>query len=249
MRIFLFKLFFSCYALKVLAQDVIFLPYYSLTFPTKTFQQTLPPQTFGLGIGSSLGISLGYESSFFAGADINYNIYGKTVVDNAEKRKVARHKYDPLTDTYVTDSVMEDVDFIINNNILTTNLFLRWRPQWKTKIVPYLDIFGGGIYLYTRSKLRADAFNQLNKNTYASSLTYSYGFGAGLNIMLGKSFGIDAEVKYTQGGRAKFIAKEDITLITKKDANGNEYTTFEYRTRHAPITMITGNIGFVFYFE
>jgi len=230
----------------VMAQNVLFYPHFRMAFPTDELKEALPQGAVGVGFGTGLAVSLGYESSFYVGADFNYQLYGKTVVDNAERRPVTRRKYDAATETYTTEIIIEDVDFVINNNFINGLFFLRWRPQWETKVVPYLDVVAGGTYFYTHSKLRADAFKQLNKNTYASDLTYSYGFGGGLNLMLGENVGIDIGARYLRGGLATFISKDDITIITKKDTKGDEYSAFEYKTRSAPYNMIVGHLGFIF---
>ncbi len=103
-----------------------------------------------------------------------------------------------------------------NNWMLNGLLSVRYQVPLEY-VQPYVDLIGGGSYLYTRTVLydRSDKGiftnsedREINSRTLESSFTYNFGAGAGFLIRLTDEVYLNVGGAYLRGGRAKYFDKD-----------------------------------------
>ena len=144
--------------------------------PTGDFRQNT--DAFGLGMGLGAYFSFDAKKIFFLGADINYDIYGKS---------------------FDSDGYYE---IITNNNILQLHGVLRIMPATEG-IKPFVEGLYGFKYLYTISKLKENILlDPIALKTDFHDIALSYGGSIGLYIPLGVDVAaIDFRIQYLIGVR------------------------------------------------
>jgi len=102
-----------------------------------------------------------------------------------------------------------------NNNITLTHLVLRAQPR--TGIVrPYADALIGFKYLSTDTTILNDSNDEeLTSTKNLSDLVFSYGFGGGVQVRLGRvgrsgDISLDGKVRYLRGSRAEYLKEGSI---------------------------------------
>lgn len=103
-----------------------------------------------------------------------------------------------------------------NNWMLNGLLSLRFKAPLQY-VQPYVDLIGGGSYLYTRTVLydrsdrgifTTDEDDVINSRTLESSFTYNYGAGAGFLIRLSGVVCLNVGAAWLKGGQADYFDKE-----------------------------------------
>lgn len=103
-----------------------------------------------------------------------------------------------------------------NNWMLNGLLSVRYKAPLEY-VQPYVDLIGGGSYLYTRTVLydrsnrgifTTNENDEINSRTLESSFTYNYGAGAGFLIRLADQVYLNAGAAWLKGGKAKYFDKE-----------------------------------------
>ncbi|MEQ9287035.1 MAG: hypothetical protein RIG77_09020 [Cyclobacteriaceae bacterium] len=153
--------------------------------PTGEFRQNTDAVGIGFGMGGYF--SFDKENLFYLGADLSYDIYGKS---------------------FDSDGFYE---VVTNNNILQFHGVLRLKPS-TGKVVPLVEGLYGFKYLYTISKLKEDLLSspEAIKTTF-HDIALSYGGSAGLHIPLGeKNTALEFRVQYLKGAEAEFVDGKSI---------------------------------------
>jgi hypothetical protein len=102
-----------------------------------------------------------------------------------------------------------------NNNITLTHLLLRAQPR-TGKVRPYGDALVGFKYLYTNTTILNDSNGEeLASTKNLSDLVFSYGFGGGVQVRLGRvgrsgDIALDGNVRYLRGARADYLKEGSI---------------------------------------
>ena len=115
----------------------------------------------------------------------------------------------------ISETIPElEVKVRTNNNITMTHLLLRAQPR-SGSVRPYADALLGFKYLFTDTTI----FNESNDEELTSSKNlsdwvHSYGFGAGVQVLLGRAgsgdISIDGKVRYLRGGRAEYLREGSV---------------------------------------
>ena len=183
-----------------------------------------------LGFGGNLGFLWcpSKESNFFQfGIESGLNYMGK------EKRQI------------------EEVDLKTISTLWTFHLLARFTAPTEMKVIPYVDILGGGKMFYTKTKYNNDLLDALFDNEDLSvfakdeSSVWSYGAGIGFTFIPGDevknpaepTVGIDVRVVYMVSGSMSFVSPDNI----RKDPGGSYY--YE-ETVIAKTDMIFPQLGF-----
>lgn len=218
----------------------------ALGFPANQFKEELQPGATAVGFGLGGAISPAYENPIYFGLEGGYMNIGKTVVDDYASVRVPRQNCDLNGTNCNPTNNYETVDYVVNNNIIWTNFFIRWRPHVKTAIVPYIDIIGGGNYFYTVTKLRADITKSVSKDDKFQDWAWTYGGAVGFNYMFSEVVGLDFKVKYLQGQEARYLSKNGIEYI---EANGNVPANFKFTPSTSRTDMFMAQLGVIFYID
>lgn len=181
----------------------------------------------GYGIGGHFLVGLG-RSPFFAGIDAGFVTYG------SEKHR------EPLSPTIPE----VELEVQTTNNIALTHFLLRAQPR-SGAVRPYADGLIGFKYLFTKTTIRDDFDDEeLASTTNMSDLTFSYGFGGGLQVRLadiGRSGQImlDGKVRYLRGSEARYLREGSI----RRENGGVFFDVQSSRT-----DVITVQVGITFQF-
>ena len=146
----------------------------------------------------------------------------------------------------LTPDVVVDVN--TSNNILMTNLVLRYQPPISNRrIRPYVEGLFGFNYLWTQTSLGGGS-NRITSTNFSDSAR-SYGGGAGLSLRLLQggtpnsppAFRMDLNfgIHYLFGGQAEYLSKGAI-----RTENGNVV----YEVNRSRTDLLVTNIGIGFSF-
>jgi hypothetical protein len=155
----------------------------------------------GYGIGGQFAVRVA-GSPILIGADAGFTNYG------SEKRR-------ELLSPTIPDIELE---VRTNNNIAWTHFMLRAQPR-DGSVRPYVDGLVGFKYLFTDTEITSE-FNDepIASTKNLSDLTFSYGFGGGVQIRLadlgrsgsGRQILFDTKLRYLRGSRADYLKKGSI---------------------------------------
>ncbi len=179
----------------------------------------------GFGIGGEFLFQPNPLAPFAFGVNINYINYG------SENRRV------PLS-VYVPDITVE-VDR--SNNIVQGMLMLRlWAPT--PFVRPYVDILGGGSYIYTQTTLRERNSNQEKlSDVNFSDWAWSYGAGGGLMLKIysevGTNIWLDLGARYIYTTEAEYLTEGDVII------NNNINNPVTYNSRRSKVDLLVAHIG------
>lgn len=153
---------------------------------------------FGLGMGLGAYFSFDAKRMFFLGADLSYDIYGKS---------------------FDRDGVYE---IITNNNMLQFHGVLRIMPA-TDGIKPFVEGLYGFKYLYTISKLKDNILlDPIALKTEFHDIALSYGGSVGVHIPLGGDVAaLDLRLQYLVGGKAEYVDGKTIRAIGIDEAIAN----------------------------
>lgn len=102
-----------------------------------------------------------------------------------------------------------------NNNIALTHLLLRAQPR-TGNVRPYADALIGFKYLFTNTTILNDSNGEeLASTKNLSDLVFSYGFGGGVQVRLGRvgrsgDIALDGKVRYLRGARAEYLKEGSV---------------------------------------
>ncbi len=185
---------------------------FSTVIPVGEFRDNVSNN--GYGIGGQFLFAVG-RSPIFIGADVGFVTYG------SETRR------EPLSPT------IPEIELRVRttNNIALTHLLVRAQPRYGA-VRPYVDGLIGFKYLYTQTAIR-DEFDgeDLATTTNQSDLTFSYGFGGGVQWRLadlggGRDISLDTKARYLRGSEAEYLKKGSI----RRGAGGVFFDVLESRT-------------------
>jgi hypothetical protein len=158
----------------------------------------------GYGFSGHFGYFIGH-TPIMIGVDFGYLNYG------TEKR------WEPFSDT-IPDVIVE---VRTTNNILMLHGFARVQPQ-EGAIRPYVEGLWGFKYLFTRTSIEEEVFNQpIASYTNFDDLAGSWGLGAGFDIRLWESWpmppkggvfdvSLNLSARYLWGSEAEYLKKGSI---------------------------------------
>lgn len=167
--------------------------------PRGEFKQNIDNN--GYGVGGFFAAGLG-KAPLFVGVDAGVVRYG------SQTRRVPISPTIPEIRLRVTTT----------NNIALTHFLLRLQAR-EGKVRPYADGLIGFKYLVTRTSLRSDSVDEnLASSTNFRDFTFSYGFGGGLQVRLGRvgrngSVMLDGKFRYLRGSNAEYLREGSIRQI------------------------------------
>jgi len=178
------------------AQEVQFGVDVTTVIPTGDFSKNVTNN--GYGVGVQFLRSLG-KKPLLLGVDAAFATYGSDV-----------HK----------ESISETIPELLvkvrtNNNITLTHLLFRAQPR-TGNVRPYADALIGFKYLYTNTTILNDSNGEeLTSSKNLSDLVFSYGFGGGVQVRLGRvgrsgDIALDAKVRYLRGSRADYLKEGSV---------------------------------------
>ena len=159
---------------------------------------------------------------FTCGIDVGYYNYG--------------YYYDRTN--FSNGAYSYDADLTRTNNIVRCNAIFRVQPYKYTSLMPYLDMYIGPSYLYTKTSI-TNTYNdeELAGDVNKSSWIWNYGIGGGLLIQLtgnkssvdspDSSQGInnlylDLKVRYNMSTQGEYLTESSIKV---NPSNGRLYFT------------------------
>lgn len=163
--------------------------------PTGDFSKNVTNN--GYGVGGQFLVGLG-KKPLLLGVDAAFATYGS----------------DEHTES-ISENIPElEVKVRTNNNIAFTHLLLRAQPR-SGKVRPYADALVGFKYLFTDTTILNDSNQEeLTSSKNLGDLVYSYGFGGGVQVTLGRvgrgDISLDGKVRYLRGGRAEYLKEGSI---------------------------------------
>jgi opacity protein-like surface antigen len=188
----------------------------------------------GYGLGGHYVYTFG-RSGLGLGLDIGYLIYG------TETRR------EPFSTT-IPDVTVEVTN---QNQIFMSHLLLRY-SSIAGRLQPHVDGLVGLKYLYTETKIEGDENDEpIARDTNFDDTAFSYGFGAGLKILLHESAGgsksgdlrrslLTLHMQYLFGSEADYLKKGSI----HRTPDGR----VAYDVHHSRTDILTALLGFVFEF-
>ena len=206
--------------------------HFSIATPQNEFADNLDATGFGGGGAFFYHLA---ESAISFGAGIDFYVYGS----ETRKERFSQTVWDVTVDVTRTNSILQGF------------LILRLQPE-AAKITPYADGLLGFNYLFTRTSVKSEGWDD-DDHEIASSTNYddgalAYGAGAGLLISLytheagmdpedrDVNLAIDLGFRYLKGGEASYLKKGDIEY---NDTTGKVI----YHPHQSLTDLITINIG------
>ena len=181
----------------------------------------------GYGIGGQFLIGIG-RSPFLAGIDAGTVRYGSMKTREPFSSTIPEVELELQTD----------------NKIVLTHFLLRVQPR-TGNVRPYLDGLVGFKYLFTSTSIRSEFSDEvIASTTNLSDLTFSYGFGGGVQVLLagssvGRQICLDGKVRYLRGSEAKYLRRGSI----RREGGGVFFDVLSSRT-----DVVTAQIGVTFRF-
>ncbi len=178
------------------AQEIQFGIDFTTVVPTGDFSKNVTNN--GYGVGVQFLRSFG-KKPLLLGVDAAFATYGSD------------EHTEPISETIPELRVKVQT----NNNITLTHLLLRAQPR-TGKVRPYGDALIGFKYLYTNTTILNDSNGEeLASTKNLSDLVFSYGFGGGVQVRLGRvgrsgDITLDGKVRYLRGARADYLKEGSI---------------------------------------
>lgn len=147
--------------------------------------------------------------------------------------------------TVQVDGFFEDFEWRTNSNILLLHTILRFQPDVRFPLKPYVDGMIGYKKLFTKSKLvdlNGDSDEVIEREANLNDWAFSYGGAAGIHIAYWEHIGIriDLRLEYLQGENARY-------MVQMKNTNGQVFDEpidgFEEKV--GPTNMLIPKIGIV----
>ena len=168
---------------------------FTTVIPTGEFSKNVTNN--GYGIGGQFLVGLG-RLPLLVGIDAAFANYGSD--EHIES---------------ISETIPElEVKVRTNNNITMTHLLLRAQPR-SGSVRPYADALVGFKYLFTDTTILNESTDEaLTSSKNLSDFVHSYGFGGGVQVMLGRvgsgDISIDGKVRYLRGGRAEYLKEGSV---------------------------------------
>jgi hypothetical protein len=168
---------------------------FTTVVPTGDFSKNVTNN--GYGVGGQFLVGLG-RKPLLVGVDAAFATYGSD--EHIES---------------ISETIPElEVKVRTNNNIALTHLLLRAQPR-SGSVRPYADVLVGFKYLFTDTTILNDSTDEeLTSSKNLSDLVYSYGFGGGVQVRLGRvgrgDISLDGKVRYLRGGRAEYLREGSV---------------------------------------
>jgi hypothetical protein len=178
------------------AQRIQFGVDFTTVIPTGDFRKNVPNNGYGVGVQWMIGLG---QKPLFLGFDAGFATYGSD-----------EHK-EPISETIPELRVKVRT----NNNITLTHLLLRAQPRTGS-VRPFADALVGFKYLSTDTAILNDSNDEeLTSTKNLSDLVFSYGFGGGVQVRLGRvgrsgDICLDTKVRYLRGSRADYLKEGSI---------------------------------------
>lgn len=178
------------------AQQIQFGLDVTTVIPTGDFSKNVTNN--GYGVGGQFLVGLG-RKPLLLGVDAAFATYGSD-----------EHK-EPISETIPELRVKVRT----NNNIALTHLLLRAQPR-TGNVRPYADALIGFKYLFTNTTILNDSNGEALASTKnLSDLVFSYGFGGGVQVRLGRvgrsgDIALDGKVRYLRGARAEYLKEGSV---------------------------------------
>ncbi len=178
------------------AQQIQFGLDFTTVIPTGDFSRNVTNN--GYGVGGQFLVGLG-RKPLLLGVDAALATYGTD-----------EHK-EPISETIPELRVKVRT----NNNIALTHLLLRVQPR-TGNLRPYADALIGFKYLFTDTSILSDSNDEeLTSSKNLSDLVFSYGFGGGVQVRLGRlgrngDISLDTKVRYLRGAQAEYLKEGSI---------------------------------------
>ena len=207
------------------AQEIQFGVDVTTVVPTGDFSKNVTNN--GYGVGVQFLRSFG-RKPLLLGVDAAFAIYGSD-----------EHK-EPISETIPELKVKVQT----NNNITLTHLLLRAQPR-KGNVRPYADALVGFKYLYTNTSILNDSTGEeLASTKNLSDLVFSYGFGGGVQVRLGRvgrsgDICLDGKVRYLRGARADYLKEGSI-----RRENGSVF--FDVLSSRTDVVTVSVGVTFRF---
>ncbi|MEZ4964900.1 MAG: hypothetical protein R2791_06635 [Saprospiraceae bacterium] len=215
----------------------------------------------GFGAKGSFYMPFGPKTPLYFGIGFGGMIFGSNSKQINEELVIS-------SGSTVIGTIPVNLEARTNNWMLNGLLSLRYKAPFEY-VQPYLEVTGGGSYLYTRTVLydrsdrgifTSDENDVINSRTLESSFTYNYGGGGGFLIRLGEPVYLNVGVTYLRGGRAKYFDKDqtsqwDIQFTGSGNFDPNNVqsddVTLDYagEPKKSTTDMIQVNLGVTFQFQ
>jgi len=207
------------------AQEIQFGVDFTTVVPTGEFSKNVTNNGYGVGIQflRSLG-----KKPLLLGVDAGFATYGSD-----------EHR-EPISETIPELAVKVRT----NNNITLTHFLFRAQPR-TGNVRPYADALVGFKYLSTDTTILNDSNGEeLASTKNLSDLVFSYGFGGGVQVRLGRigrsgDISLDGKVRYLRGSRAEYLKEGSV-----RRENGS--AVFDVLTSRTDV--VTVQIGVTFRF-
>ena len=163
----------------------------------------------GFGLKGAFYIPFGPKTPLYFGIGFGGMIFGSNGQYINENLVIS-------SGSTVIGTIPVNLEARTNNWMLNGLLSVRYQAALQY-VQPYVELIGGGSYLYTRTVLydrsdrgifTSDEDDEINSRTLESSFTYNYGAGAGFMIRLTDQIFLNVGGAYLRGGRAKYFDKE-----------------------------------------
>lgn len=147
--------------------------------------------------------------------------------------------------TIQVDGFFEDYEWRTNSNILFGHAILRFQPDVRFPIKPYVDGLIGFKNLYTKSKLvdlNGEDDEVIERESNLNDWAFSYGGSAGIHIAFWEHIGIriDLRLAYLQGENARYLVK-----MPNTDGQVFDEPIDAFEERIGPTNMLIPQIGIV----
>jgi hypothetical protein len=169
---------------------------FSTVIPRGDFKQNISNNGYGLGGQFLVGVR---QSPLHLGLDAGFVVYGREETEQPFSPTIPEVRVKVRT----------------NNNITLTHFLVRLQPR-RGAVRPYADGLIGFKYLYTDTRILNDFDDQeLASTTNLSDLTFSYGFGGGVQFQLAeigrtRHLLLDGKVRYLRGSNAEYLKEGSI---------------------------------------
>ncbi len=129
-----------------------------------------------------------------------------------------------------------------SHNMANFHFLIKGSPLTGT-VRPYLELVGGGSYLFTETKIYSNYEDkEIASDTNFDDWAWSYGGGGGVLILVARNLGdvsnlfVDLKVRYLKGTEARYLTKDDIEI---EGLTGKVY----YYPRTSQTDLLTIHLG------
>ncbi|MFK7953249.1 MAG: hypothetical protein AB8B73_10425 [Ekhidna sp.] len=241
----------------------------SLALSVGVPQNSFRENTDATGVGFDLSLAFPFQKSvpIYLGLDINYMVYGF----NSENLDLSADIV--AQDGTLIASLPIPLRVVNTNSIFGTHAFLRAVAPFDL-IQPYAEGLVGFRYISTNTKIEdrsdelrwaedPDESNLISRTTVLDDWIFSYGFGGGFMIKIGRNAFIDLRANYFKGQRAQYfdgtdtesweVSITDIGDISGQDDPqiddiGGDNLALGSRPRESTTDLLTIKVGIAFKF-